>query len=53
MNDLPLPPTPDLDDDDRPIGRFRSRREVLALFGAGGVAVAAAACLPVRHPAPA
>ncbi len=36
----------DLDDDDRPVGRFLSRREVLALFGVGGVAVAAAACVP-------
>ena len=36
----------DLDDDDRPIGRFLSRREVLALFGAGGVTIVAAACAP-------
>jgi protocatechuate 3,4-dioxygenase beta subunit len=42
----PLPDLDDLDDDDRPVGRFLSRREVLALFGAGGVAVAAAACVP-------
>ena len=47
-----LPPPPDelaideIDDDDRPIGQFLSRREVLALFGAGGVAVVAAACVP-------
>jgi protocatechuate 3,4-dioxygenase beta subunit len=48
---LDLPPVPgiddiDIDDDDRPVGRWLSRREVLALFGAGGVAVAAAACAP-------
>ena len=35
-----------IDDDDRPVGRFLSRRDVLALFGAGGVAVVAAACTP-------
>jgi protocatechuate 3,4-dioxygenase beta subunit len=32
------------DDDDRPVGRFLTRREILALFGYGGLAVAAAAC---------
>lgn len=36
----------DLDDDDRPIGRILSRREVLALFGAGGAATFLAACAP-------
>ena len=36
----------DLDDDDRPIGRILSRREVLALFGAGGAAAFLAACTP-------
>ena len=41
------PPVPNLDDDDRPIGRILSRREVLALFGAGGVALTIAACAPV------
>jgi len=42
------PPAADdgLDDDDRPIGRFLSRREILALFGLGGVSLAAAACAP-------
>jgi protocatechuate 3,4-dioxygenase beta subunit len=41
------PETPfDLDDDDRLIGRVLSRREVLALMGAGTVAVAVAACAP-------
>jgi protocatechuate 3,4-dioxygenase beta subunit len=40
MNDLRT--EIELDDDDRPVGRFLSRREVLALFGAGGVAVVAA-----------
>jgi protocatechuate 3,4-dioxygenase beta subunit len=37
---------PDLDDDDRLIGRILSRREVLALFGAGGAAAFLAACTP-------
>ena len=41
----PLPDL-DLDDDDRLIGRILSRREVLALFGAGGVALTIAACAP-------
>jgi protocatechuate 3,4-dioxygenase beta subunit len=36
----------DLDDDDRLIGRILSRREVLALFGAGGAAAFLAACTP-------
>jgi protocatechuate 3,4-dioxygenase beta subunit len=36
----------DLDDDDRPIGRILSRREVLALLGAGGAAAFLAACTP-------
>jgi protocatechuate 3,4-dioxygenase beta subunit len=41
------PETPvDPDDDDRLIGRVLSRREVLALLGAGTVAVAVAACAP-------
>lgn len=48
------PPTPDahsladldIDDDDRPVGRWLSRREVLALFGVGGVSMIAAACVP-------
>jgi protocatechuate 3,4-dioxygenase beta subunit len=41
------PETPfDPDDDDRLIGRVLSRREVLALMGAGTVAVAVAACAP-------
>ena len=40
------PPDRDLDDDDRLIGRILSRREVLALFGAGGVALTIAACAP-------
>ena len=45
----PVPPqqTPsEPDDDDRLIGRVLSRREVLALMGAGSVAVAVAACAP-------
>jgi protocatechuate 3,4-dioxygenase beta subunit len=35
-----------LDDDDRPIGRILTRREVLALIGAGGTAAFLAACTP-------
>jgi len=42
----PPPPAQDLDDDDRLIGRILSRREVLALFGTGGVALTIAACAP-------
>ena len=45
----PIPPPQTLfepDDDDRLIGRVLSRREVLALMGAGSVAVAVAACAP-------
>ena len=34
------------DDDDRPIGRFLTRREVLALMGSVSVAAAVAACAP-------
>ena len=34
----------DLDDDDRPIGRILTRREVLALIGASGTAAFLAAC---------
>ncbi|MDQ2965658.1 MAG: intradiol ring-cleavage dioxygenase [Chloroflexota bacterium] len=33
-------------DDDRPIGRFLSRREILVLLGAAGTATALAACAP-------
>jgi protocatechuate 3,4-dioxygenase beta subunit len=40
------PPSLDLDDDDRLIGRILTRREVLALLGAGGVAATIAACVP-------
>jgi protocatechuate 3,4-dioxygenase beta subunit len=36
----------ELDDDDRPIGRFLSRREILVLLGASGTATALAACGP-------
>jgi protocatechuate 3,4-dioxygenase beta subunit len=44
----PTPAVPsDLDDDDITVGRVLSRREVLAVFGLGGVSVAAlAACGP-------
>jgi protocatechuate 3,4-dioxygenase beta subunit len=42
-----MPPTPTiLDDDDRPIGRVLTRREVLALFGAAAGAGVLAACSP-------
>jgi protocatechuate 3,4-dioxygenase beta subunit len=42
-----MPPTPPiLDDDDRPIGRVLTRREVLALFGAAAGAGVLAACSP-------
>jgi protocatechuate 3,4-dioxygenase beta subunit len=36
----------DIDDDDRPVGRFLSRREILVLLGAAGTATALAACAP-------
>lgn len=36
----------DEDDDDRPVGRVLTRREVLALFGTAGAAVIVAACAP-------
>ena len=39
-------PLDELDDDDRPIGRILTRREVLALIGAGGAAAFLAACAP-------
>ena len=46
----PAPTTPpsslELEDDDRPIGRILSRREVLALIGASGTAAFLAACTP-------
>jgi protocatechuate 3,4-dioxygenase beta subunit len=43
-----IPPTSSTepDDDDRLIGRVMSRREVLALLGAGTVAIGVAACAP-------
>ena len=45
--DTPVPSlTEDLDDDDRLIGRILSRREVLALLGAGSVAATLAGCAP-------
>jgi len=44
--DTPIPPVPDVDDDDRLIGRILTRREVLALIGVGGVAATLAACAP-------
>jgi protocatechuate 3,4-dioxygenase beta subunit len=47
------PPLDDLDDDDRPIGRILTRREVLALIGAGGAATFLAACVPSGAASPA
>jgi len=41
-----MPPLDDLDDDDRPIGRILTRREVLALIGTSGAAAFLAACVP-------
>lgn len=35
-----------IDDDDRPVGRFLTRREILVLMGAAGTATALAACGP-------
>jgi protocatechuate 3,4-dioxygenase beta subunit len=48
MTSLTITPTPidDLDDDDRPIGRILTRREVLALMGTTGAAAFLAACTP-------
>jgi protocatechuate 3,4-dioxygenase beta subunit len=42
----PNPVSVDVDDDDRPIGRILTRREVLALIGAGSAATFLAACAP-------
>jgi protocatechuate 3,4-dioxygenase beta subunit len=53
MDDRSAPMPIELDDDDRPVGRFLSRREILALFGIGGVAVVAAACAPGSSGTPA
>lgn len=41
------PSTHPIDNDDAPIGRILSRREVLALFGASGVATLLSACQPI------
>ena len=43
----------DLDDDDRPIGRILTRREVLALMGTTGAAAFLAACTPGGAASPA
>jgi protocatechuate 3,4-dioxygenase beta subunit len=53
----PLPAIPtdtldELDDDDRPVGRILTRREVLALIGAGGTAAFLAACTPTGSASP-
>ena len=40
-------PRNELHDDDRPVGRILSRREVLALLGLSGAAALAAACQPM------
>jgi protocatechuate 3,4-dioxygenase beta subunit len=42
----------DSEDDDRPIGRILTRREVLALIGAGGTAAFLAACAPAGTASP-
>ena len=36
----------EIDQDDAPVGRVLTRREVLALFGAAGTAATLAACAP-------
>jgi protocatechuate 3,4-dioxygenase beta subunit len=41
-----------IDDDDLPVGRVLTRREVLELFGLGSVAVAIAACTPGASTSP-
>ena len=43
---MPAPQRHVLDDDDRPVGRVLSRREVLALLGAAGATVVTAAYAP-------
>ena len=40
-----------MDDDDRPVGRILSRREILALLGGSGVALLAACTVPASGPA--
>jgi protocatechuate 3,4-dioxygenase beta subunit len=52
MTDGSAAPPTELDDDDRLIGRVLTRREVLALLGAGGVALVAAACIPAGTSSP-
>lgn len=47
------PPTLDDLDDDRLIGRILTRREILALIGAGGAAAFLAACVPGGTASPA
>ncbi len=47
------PALDDLDDDDRPVGRILTRREILALIGAGGAAAFLAACVPGGTASPA
>ena len=47
------PALDDLDDDDRLIGRILTRREILALIGAGGAAAFLAACVPGGSASPA
>jgi protocatechuate 3,4-dioxygenase beta subunit len=42
----PIAVEADIDDDDRPVGTFLSRREILVLLGAAGTATALAACAP-------
>ncbi|MEZ4709207.1 MAG: hypothetical protein R3A44_18510 [Caldilineaceae bacterium] len=42
----------EIDDDDLPIGRILSRREILALLGAAGTAALLAACTPIGPGSP-
>ena len=49
----PTPALDDLDDDDRLIGRILTRREILAVIGAGGAAAFLAACVPGEGSSPA
>lgn len=43
-------PVDNLDNDDAPIGRILSRREILALLGAAGAATLLSACAPITTP---
>lgn len=47
MNSLP-PSTEQIDNDDLPVGRILSRREVLALLGVTGATTLLSACMPIN-----